>query len=143
MARPAKIAAEAREAFNKHDERGIHDLYAENVVLEAPGDVHIEGRDAATEFAMSWLTAFPDARTTVVRELEAGDWVIQQFTFEGTHEETLVGPAGEIPATHKRVKGRGLELMRVEKDKVAEDHLYFDQMQLLTQLGLVSETARA
>ena len=60
------------DAFNAHDEERIRELNGENSVFEAPGDVRVEGRDAATEYAMAWLRAFPDARLEVRNELVAG-----------------------------------------------------------------------
>src|ERR1043166_5488050 len=107
MASAQEIGAKFVEAFNAHDESRIRDLNAENATFEAPGDVKIQGRDAATEYAMGWLRAFPDARITVHNELAVGDWVAQEFTFEGSHEDTLSTPAGDIPATHKRLNARG------------------------------------
>lgn len=143
MASAREVGAAAVEAFNAHDEGRLQELYAEEVVFEAPGDVRLEGREAAVGYAMAWLRAFPDARITVHNDLEAGDWVIHEFTFEGTHEETLVGPAGEIPATNRHLVGRGVELLRIEDGKVVQDRLYFDQVQVLTQLGLMPEAATA
>ena len=130
------VGADFVEAFNAHDEDRIRRLNAENAVFEAPGDVRVEGREEATQYAMAWLKAFPDARLDVKNELVAGDWVTQEFTFEGTHEESLAGPGGEIPATHRRLTGRGVQIFRVEGDAVADTRLYFDQVQVLTQLGL-------
>ena len=140
-----QIAAEFVEAFNAHDDGRIRELNAEETVFEAPGDVHIEGREAATQYAMAWLRAFPDARITVNNELVDGDWVTQEFTFEGTHEDTLSSPTGDIPATHKHLRGRGVQVFRVEGDTVADTRLYFDQVQVMTQLGLMPEpvTTRA
>ncbi len=138
-----QVASAALDAFNAHDERRIRALYVEKAKFEAPGDVKLEGPDAITEYAMGWLRAFPDARVTIHNQVVAGDWVAEEFTFEGTHEETLSGPGGDVPATGRRVTGRGVELIRVEGDKIAEDRLYFDQVQLLTQLGLMPEAATA
>jgi predicted ester cyclase len=141
MASPQEIGAKFVEAFNAHDESRIRELNADNAKLEAPGDIKIEGRDAATQYAMGWLRAFPDARITVNNELAAGDWVAQEFTFEGSHEGTLSTPAGDIPATHKRLNGRGVQIFKVESDAVTDTHLYFDQVQVMTQLGLMAEAA--
>jgi predicted ester cyclase len=131
------------DAFNAHDQVKIRELNADNSVVEAPGDVRIEGRDAATEYAMTWLRAFPDGRINVKNEFVTGDWVVQEFSFEGTHEDTLSSPAGDIPATHKRLNGRGVQIFRVEGDTVVDTRLYFDQVQVLTQLGLMPEPATA
>lgn len=143
MADAREVAAKFIEAFNAHDEGRIRELNGEAAVFEAPGDVRVEGREAATQYAMAWLRAFPDARMIVKNELVAGDWVTQEFSFEGTHEETLSSPAGDIPATHRRLTGRGVQIFRVEGDAVADTHLYFDQVQIMTQLGLMPEPATA
>jgi len=143
MADARQVGADFVAAFNDHDESRIRELNAENTVFEAPGDVRVEGREAATQYAMAWLNAFPDARLTVNNELASGDWVVQEFTFEGTHEGTLSGPAGEIPATHRRLNGRAVQIFRVENDAVVDTRLYFDQVQVMTQLGLMPEPATA
>jgi predicted ester cyclase len=143
MADAQQVGADFVAAFNDHDESRIRELNAENAVVEAPGDVHVEGREAATQYAMAWLNAFPDARLNVKNEFASGDWVVQEFTFEGTHEGTLSGPAGEVPATHRRLNGRGVQIFRVEGDAVVDTRLYFDQVQIMTQLGLMPEPAPA
>jgi steroid delta-isomerase-like uncharacterized protein len=143
MADARQVGADFIAAFNDHDENRIRELNAENAVFEAPGDVRVEGREAATQYAMAWLNAFPDARLNVKNELASGDWVVQEFTFEGTHEGTLSGPAGEIPATHRRLNGRGVQIFRVVGDAVVDTRLYYDQVQVLTQLGLMPEPAPA
>ncbi|HZT15622.1 MAG TPA: ester cyclase [Gaiellaceae bacterium] len=143
MADTRAIAARFVDAFNAHDEERIRALNAENGVLEAPGDVHVEGRDAATAYGMAWLNAFSDARIVVHTELVDGDWVAQRFTFEGTHDGVLPSPVGEIPPTQRRLTGRGVQLLRVDGDEIVETQLYFDQVQLMTQLGLMPEPAQA
>jgi len=143
MADARKVGAKFVEAFNAHDEERIRQLNAENAIMEAPGDMRVEGREPTTQYAMAWLRAFPDARLTVHNELVDGDWVVQQFTFEGTHEDTLSSPNGDIPATHNRLQGRAVQMLKVEGDSVTETHLYFDQVQVMTQLGLMPEPATA
>jgi predicted ester cyclase len=140
----AKAVANAFvEAFNAHDETRIRQLNGENAVFEAPGDVRLEGRDATTEYAMSWLNAFGDARITVHDEIVAGDWVVQEFVFEGTHTASLQSPGGEIPATNRQLRGRGVQILKIEGDMVVDTRLYYDQVDVLTQLGLMPEPAAA
>ncbi|HEX6491703.1 MAG TPA: ester cyclase [Gaiellaceae bacterium] len=143
MSEVRQIGQRFISAFNAHDEAAIRELNSENAVFEAPGEVKIQGREPATQYAMAWLNAFPDARITVHNELVAGDWVVQEFTFSGTHEGTLVSPAGEIPATHKQLNGRGVQIFRVEGAAVADTRLYFDQVQVMSQLGLMPEPTAA
>ena len=136
-----QAAREGLVAFNSHDAARIRATYAEDVMFEAPGDVRTEGADATTAYAMGWQNAFPDSTMTVLNEFASGDWVVQQITFEGTHTETLSGPEGDIPATGKHLAGRGVQVIRIRDGKIAEEHLYYDQMQVLGQLGLIPEAA--
>jgi steroid delta-isomerase-like uncharacterized protein len=138
---PQQIMGRWLEAFNAHDEEGIRSTYAEDVLFEAPGDVRLEGADAIVEYAMTWLRAFPDARMRIETEVADGEWVVQRFLFEGTHEDVLAAPTGQIPATGRRLAGRGVEVARVQGGEITEDYLYFDQVQVLTQLGLMPELA--
>jgi predicted ester cyclase len=143
MADAQAVGAQFIQAFNAHDEDRIRELNAKNAMLEAPGDVSLQGRDATTEYAMSWLNAFPDAQITVHHELIAGDWVVQEFTFTGTHTAPMQSPMGEIPPTNRSLKGRGVQVYRVEGEAVADTRLYFDQMEVITQLGLMPEVSAA
>jgi predicted ester cyclase len=143
MADPRQVAAKFMEAFNAHDESGMREVTAEDATFEAPGDVSLRGRDATTEYALVWLRAFPNAKATVQNELVDGDWVVQEFIFEGDHEDTLAAPTGEIPATHRHLRGRAVQILRIDGDAVADTRLYFDQVQVMTQLGLMPETVTA
>ena len=142
MAETRKIAEEFVDVFNAHDEDRIRALSTDSAIIEAPGEIRLEGQEAVTAYAMNWLNAFSDARVTVQTEIVEGDWVAQRFTFEGTHDGTLSSPAGEIPPTNRRLTGRGVQLLRIEGDAVAETQLYFDQVQVMTQLGLMPELAQ-
>ena len=135
------VLDEYNDAFNAHDEARIRACYTDDAVFTAPGDVSLEGPEAIAAWAMAWLNAFPDATATVDNEIIAGEWATLQQTFKGTHTETFVTDEGDIPATGKSVVGRAGEVIRVKDGKIVEDHLYFDNMELLTQLGLVPEGA--
>jgi steroid delta-isomerase-like uncharacterized protein len=143
MADTKSVADASVRTFNDHDEAGIRALYSDDAVIEAPGGVHVEGRDASTEYVLVWQRAFPDATLTVHEEVIARDTAVHEFTFEGTHTDTLAGPAGDLPATNRRLVGRGAEIIRVEDGKIASFHLYFDQVDVLTQLGLMPTPATA
>ena len=48
-----------------------------------------------------------------------------------------------IPATNRRIRGKGVEFIRIENGKVVEERLYFDQLEFLTDLGLMEAPAPA
>jgi steroid delta-isomerase-like uncharacterized protein len=143
MADPRQVSAENVAALNASDAERLRATYAESATLEAPGPARFEGADAITEYVMVWLRAFPDGQQTVVNTLVAADWVVSEFTFTGTHTGTLSSPDGDIPATSRKATGRGVQMQRVEDGKIVEERIYFDQLEILTQLGLVPEPATA
>lgn len=141
MADPREVAARWMEAFNAHDRDGMRAVTAPDVTMTAPPEVALEGEPAVTGYAMAWLDAFPDATVTVHHETAGGDTVVQEFTFQGTHGATLSGPQGDIPATNRRLNGRGAQALEVRDGMISEVRLYFDEVQLLTQLGLMTAQA--
>jgi predicted ester cyclase len=48
-----------------------------------------------------------------------------------------------VPPTGKRLKIRGMELVQMRGGKIVVDNLYYDNMAVLAQLGLVPEGAAA
>jgi steroid delta-isomerase-like uncharacterized protein len=128
-------------AFNAHDERALHAIHAEDIKFNAPGGFKATNAKDATAFAMTWLNAFPDGKMKVRSEIMSGPWVVQEVQMEGTHTAPLQSPNGTIPATHKKVVGYGVQLLRVENGKIAEARIYFDQLDQMTQLGLIPAPA--
>ncbi len=143
MAKPHQVVAASVEAFNAHDEERIRSLYADNVVFEAPGEIRLNGADAAVGYVTRWLRAFPDAQIRVVNEVADRDWVAYRLVFEGTHQEALLGPEGVIPPTYRRFSGEGTEFLRIQDGQIVEEYLCFDQVRLLKQLGVMPELVAA
>ena len=130
-------------AFNTHDEAAIRAATADDCVFEGPGGVRLEGGDAVTGYAMVWLNAFSDAQLVVDTVAVDGDWVAHTGVFKGTHDGTLASPDGDVPATGRRLEGRCSQFVRFQDGRSVEEHLYFDQMDIVTQLGLMPEAAGA
>ena len=59
--------------------------------------------------------------------------------FEGTHTEALNALGGSILATGKRVAVPLVSVLGVAGGRFTSFAVYFDQMELLTQLGLGME----
>jgi predicted ester cyclase len=134
---PKVLSAKYNQAFNSHDEIALRSLISPNARFSAPGDVRLEGRDAVIGYTNSWMKALPDATITVTNEIVSGPWIAQEFTFAGTHKAALTGPMGTIQATNRKVSGQCVSITRYENDLAVETRLYFDVVQLLTQLGVM------
>jgi steroid delta-isomerase-like uncharacterized protein len=128
-------------AFNAHDEKALNELHSDDIKFNAPGGFKATNAKEATAFAMTWLNAFPDGKMTVRTELTSGPWVIQEVVMEGTHTAPLQSPNGTIPATYKKVKGYGVQLLKVDNGKITEARIYFDQLDQMSQLGLLPAPA--
>ena len=132
------------ELYNEGDLDGVMDLYAEDAVQEMP-DGTFEGRSAIHERLARELEAIPDVTHTVVSFVEEGYAFADEWTFVGTHTGPLRLANGTVlPPTGNRVEVRGMEVVRVGPDgKIVVNNLYYDNMAVAAQLGLVPEGAIA
>ncbi len=144
MSGPKELIERGLEAWRARDAEAFAASYSEDAVLTAPGGVELRGRDGARAFMGMWNEAFPDNEIAIACEHDAGSVVVQEGTFSGTHTGTLMTPDGEaIPATGRSIKAPYVDVFEVEGDQIVSERLYFDRVELLTQLGLMPEPAQA
>ena len=129
------------ERSNAGDLDGVMELYAEEATQIMPEGL-FEGRSAIRERLARDLVACPDIAWTVLSFVEQGDTFADEWTFVATHTGPFQLPDGsELPPTGRRVELRGMELVEVRDGKIVVDNLYYDNMAVLAQLGLVPEGA--
>ena len=73
---------------------------------------------------------------TFVEKDAQGHTVIVEGVFTGTHDGTLKTPMGDVPATGRKVKGDFVQIFEVDRGLVKRNSLIYDQVQLMTQLGM-------
>ena len=110
--------------------------FSDDATLVGPGGVSGSGPEAKKMFWGIWQDAFPDNHLGKVRLAEDGDLCVLEAVFEGTHTAPLHAPSGEIPATGKRVSIPFVVTFTVAGGRFTRFRLYFDQMDLITQLGI-------
>jgi len=133
------------DRYNAGDLDAVIDLYADDAVQGMPDGI-FEGREAIRERLAQELEAIPDVTHTVVSFIDQGDAFADEWTFVGTHTGgPLTLPNGDVlPATGKRVEVRGMEVVRVNADgKIVLNTLYYDNMAVALQLGLIPEAVPA
>jgi heme-degrading monooxygenase HmoA/predicted ester cyclase len=128
------------ELWNARDREGwmaVMDLH--RLELQAPGGIRLTGREAADAIWSTWNEGFPDNRLEIFAIHADDRGGAHEGRFVGTHSGTLRGPAGEIAATGRTVDAPFTGVYEFEEGKITSFHLYFDQVELLTQLGLAAE----
>ena len=125
------------EAAFSNDAEQLKALYAADAVAETPDQGTIRGNDAIAGWFAGFAAAFPDASWESLHQHECGNVAVDEGYVVGTHTGPLESPAGEtIEPTGKRVRIRGCDAATVENGVVTSHRFYFDQMDLLGQLGL-------
>jgi predicted ester cyclase len=124
------------KAFNAHDAEAIARDTTPDAEYSAPGDMKLKGPQAIKEYNQNWMRAFPDARVEAKNTFSQANHVIVEGVFTGTHNGTLKTPMGDLPATGRKVTGDFVQIFEVDRGLVKKAHLMFDQVQLMTQLGM-------
>jgi steroid delta-isomerase-like uncharacterized protein len=131
------------EAFNDKDLETFVGNESPDIEFVIPGGITLRGRDQVREYMKVLWSAFPDIKVAATYQVIAGDTAVTEQTFTATHTGTLRTPKGDVPATGKRVQGRQVAVQRVKDGQVWSEHLYFDQMEFLSALGLVPDPSHA
>jgi predicted ester cyclase len=122
--------------WNDHDEASWVNLFSPEATFSGPGGVRGSGTEMAKTFYHIWQDAFPDNQLKTLQIVDGEDAVVLEGVFEGTHTEALNAPGGSILATGKRVAVPLVSVLGVAGDRFTSFAVYFDQMELLIQLGL-------
>jgi len=78
------------------------------------------------------MASIPDQRVTIQQLIAEGDRVAALATYSGTQ----TGPMGELPATGRAFESPFLSIFRIEARQIAELWVEWDNVYMLTQLGL-------
>jgi steroid delta-isomerase-like uncharacterized protein len=133
------LVARFYEDFGKGDIDASVSAFAEELETSDPGLGTVVGIEAFREYLETFKRAMPDARAVVERMYEAGDAVVVEGRFVGTHTGPLAGPEGDIAPSGARVEVRFADVSRVRDGRIVSYHTYYDQLGLLTQLGLMGD----
>lgn len=88
-----------------------------------------------------WQDAFPDNQVTIRVAVVEGEEAMQEAVFSGTHTQVLRSPSGEIAPTNKSVSVPYVLALTARGGKWSGFRLYFDQVEMMTQLGLMPAPA--
>jgi steroid delta-isomerase-like uncharacterized protein len=106
--------------------------FTKDVVMHA-SPTNVIGIDSARAYYANYLTGFSNITFTIVDVFGQGDKLVKHWNFKGIHTGVFFG----IPATGKKVSIDGVTLVRMSNGKIAEERDFFDNLDFMTQLGLM------
>ena len=112
------------------------DPWAADAQMVAPG-AQVRGRDEVLAFLGVFHEAFPDLRLENVQVVSDGVAAAAEGSLTGTHDGVLHTPDGDVPPTGRHIDLRWAAVYATEGDTLKSEHLFFDQMDFLGQLGLL------
>jgi predicted ester cyclase len=136
---------EAMRRSDSGDREGFLDVFAEDCHWLVPG-AELQGKDQLREWITPFWQGFPTFRHDIDRAVaESDDTLFGEGTWTGEHNGTLAMPDGELPPTGRTVSFRfAIAATRTsDGERIADLHLYFDQLGFLGQLGVLPESAAA
>ena len=99
---------------------------------QATPNVQVNSREEFKKLQESFLVSMPDQKITIEMIIAEGDKVAAYATYSGT----LTGPMGEFQPTGKSVESKFISIFRIEENRIAELWVEWDNLAMLTQLGL-------
>ncbi len=135
-----KLDEEEIAAWNAHDVERAVAIFPDNVVWrDVTNPQPLQGKDGIRQYLQGWFSAFPDIKITVQNRVATEDYVAAELDFVGTNNGPLqLAPgAPAIPATGRKVTGKGTYFVHFKNGEPVEVHSYPDAVGMMTQLGLM------
>lgn len=140
MGQAREVMDRLMTAMNSKDKDGLARCYAGDAVAYTPDQGEIRGRDAISNYLFGLWEAMPDVRYEHTARHEAGDVAIDEGVVVGTNTGPLeLAPGHRMPDTGKQLRIRSCDVATVEGGEITSHRFYFDQVEFLSQLGLMPE----
>lgn len=120
-------------AANANDLERMLGLVTDDVAIHTQIPGIAPGLEGFRAFMSVYFSAFPEQRVEVHELIAEGDRVVARHT----HHVTQGGEFAGLPPTGKQAVVDGLELFRIEDERIAEMWHHDDLLGLLQQLGAI------
>lgn len=130
-----QVVTEYVRLINEREFSDVSDVLAESFTMTGPMTGTVEGRETVTEHFQGLLAGFSDFHITVHEVLSGGNLVMSESTLSGTHDGEFDG----IPPTQQEFEIPEMARFIVEDGQIQDERTYYDQHELLGQLGLLDE----
>ncbi|WP_369133984.1 ester cyclase [Modestobacter sp. I12A-02662] len=143
MGQAREIMDRITAAVMAGDREALRQSYAPDAEGETPDAPRLSGAEAMADYLLGFTRAFPDASFESTAKHEAGNTAIDEGYFVGTHTGVLSAPEGDIEPTGRTLRLRECDVLTVANGLAVAHRFYYDQLDLLTQLGLTSSDTGA
>lgn len=134
----ATTVRSAHEAFNLRDFARSRELTASDCVVHVvPTGQVLHGPEGMVAYLQAWVSAVPDARTTITSMVSDGQRVGYEFRGQGTQTGVFQSPMGDIPPSGRPIDLQFCEMWEVIDGKIHSANVYFDATTLMRQLGVI------
>jgi predicted ester cyclase len=133
-----QVVGRIMAAMNAQDIDEYLAMQHPQVELFLPGGVTLRGRDEVRQYLEAQWTAFPDGHLTCVNQVAIRNKAASEIVLSATHSGPLATPNGPVPPTGQRIDLRFVAVHQVEDGMASSERVYFDQLDMLLQLGLAS-----
>jgi len=123
------------EVINQEHKAVIDEVFTHDVIIHDPFMGTQQGIATFKQLLGMFDTAFPHHRVEVHQLIAEGNYVSVLHTHIARHG----GPFMGLPPTGKDIRVDGVEVLRLEKGKIAEFWRHDDDVGLLMQLGIIPE----
>jgi steroid delta-isomerase-like uncharacterized protein len=133
---PVEASVEKMNHWNARDLAGVAKFMAlDDQIFIAPLGATINRDAYIASQELGYFVAFSDIQVEILRSIGLGEgWVLHEVVYRGTHD----GPYFGIPATGRSIEIRAVLLYHFNEDGIETDvHVYFDNLSVLMQLGVV------
>ena len=129
----------ASEFVAKDVDATMRTMTAEPYVWHVPPLTGGGGGEAVRKFYASEFVGHTpaDAVLSPIARTVSEDRVVDEFVFEFTHDSELPWMLPGVAPTGRRVRIPMVVVMGFAGDKVAYEHIYWDQASVLAQIGLL------
>ena len=128
------------ERIDRNDLESALQLFTPDAEFTFPG-VQVRGREQIATFMTGMWEAFPSHRHDIVTAVEGADRIAVEGIATAVHSGPLMSPGGVVPATGRDVVLPICHVLVLEAGLIASSHIWYDQLDMLSQLGLVPAAA--
>ncbi|MEM5475743.1 ester cyclase [Pacificibacter sp. AS14] len=129
----ALVRAYHTELWEKGDKTSIDRYWSADAKVDVT-DFDSNAIDAIHDDVARYWGAFKDVETEILTLVAEGDQVVLHWQTSGLH----FGPYGDVAATNKRITMAGIDILRIENERIVECSSMWDGLSVYDQLGVLN-----